>query len=213
MFCKFIWHNLTIVTCQWYVLSYGSNNCVFSCYLVDGLRVVAKQQSCSIVFLIRRTPTVLIYWELQLFFCTSNSKLFLSRRTQIVLVYVEPNVFLVASNLKCSTQDLKCSTQDLKCSTQLCSKISQLRQRPFVFADLHHEKSRSVALSSKHTPWRVPLFCTLHSAQERYCILNQESTVTLHYSVDSGLCITLQLWNTVAHVNPVIMHRLTFKKE
>ena len=28
---------------------------------------------------------------------------------------------------------------------------------------------------------------------------------SLHYSVDTGLCITLQLWNTVAHINPMIM--------
>ena len=107
--------------------------------------------------------SVLIYVVLNLFFI---------RRTQLFL-YVEPNVFLVVSNSKCSTQ--------------LCSEFNQLRQRVLLFCILTSWKVPSVALSSIHTPWRVPLFCTLHSVQERHCILYQESTLlyqlwTLHYS-------------------------------
>ena len=58
---------------------------MFSCFLVDGLRVVAKQQSCSMRFS--------VYVELKLFllrrtqrFCIRRTQRFCIRRTQLFLL-------------------------------------------------------------------------------------------------------------------------------
>ena len=151
MFCKFIWHNLTIVTCQWYVLSYGSNNCVFSCYLVEGLRVLAKQQSCSIVFLIRRTPTVLIYGELNCSYL---------RRTPTVLLYVELKTVLVTANSNCSCLR---RTQRFSCSVELKVFYSRLKvfySRLKVFYSTLQQDFSTPSASFRFcrlTSWKVPV--------------------------------------------------------
>ena len=44
------WHILTIVICQWHVLSYGSTNCVFSCLSVDGLLCLGQTSKLLLNF-------------------------------------------------------------------------------------------------------------------------------------------------------------------
>ena len=65
---------------------------MFSCFLVDGFRVLAKRWSCSTIFLWTRSD--LIYVELKCS-CVRRSKTVLLRRTQSVLVYVKLKLFLV----------------------------------------------------------------------------------------------------------------------
>ena len=106
MFCELIWHILTIVICQWYVLSLGSTKCVLSCFPVDGLSLnqtskllryfsVYVELKCSYMsnsncsytsnstVLIRRTQTVLIH----------RTQSVLIRRTETVFLYVKLKVF------------------------------------------------------------------------------------------------------------------------
>ena len=232
---------------------------------MDGLHVVAKQQSCSISFLVRWTQNCSCYDELKLFLFSSNS-----------------TFFLVASNSKCSTQLCSEFTQSVllnsavsllkvfysilpliysTCSTQLCSEFirivllnsaaslfelfystlqrvysncswyfelnsvsesaqlcsesaqlcresAKLRQRVLLFLHSYGVKSPSgqwvLSLCILHEEFRYFLLCTL------FTNVIVSWIKSLHYSVDSGLRITLQLWNTVAHINPVIMHCLTF---
>ena len=119
-----------------------------------------------------------LFVELNLFSCTSNSNCSCYCKLNLFL-YIELNVF--HSTLQ---------------------RVSKLRQR-VLFWILTSWEVLSVALSSMHTPWRVLLFCILHSLQEHHCILYQESALICRLWA-------LQLWNTVAHINPVIMSCLTF---
>ena len=94
---------------------------------------------------------------------------------------------------------------------RVCSTLQRAFSTPVIFPYLLCEKSLpSVGPFILHIPLRVPLF--LYSA-----LWSRTSSVSctksLRYTVDSGLRITLQLWNTVSHSNPVIMHCLTFWKE
>ena len=96
-------HTLTIVIRQWYLISKGSTNCVFSCFLVDGLRVLAKHQSYSTVFLWMQSD--LSYIELncsylrhtQLFWFMSHSTILYTSNSNCSL-YVELN----CSYLRCT---------------------------------------------------------------------------------------------------------------
>ena len=130
---------------------------MFSCFQVDGRRVVAKQQSCSIIFCVRRT---------QRFSCTSNSTFFL---------YLELNVFLVRR-----TQSVL-----LNSAASLLNSVSG----SFYFAYLLREKSHQWPFHQciLREEFRYFVLCTLFKNVTVSCIKS------LHYSVDSGLGITMQL--------------------
>ena len=97
MFCELIWHTLTIVICQWYVLSWGLTNCVFSCFLVDWLPVLAKRQAAS-QFSVNAKCSY--YVELNCSHCC-ELQLFLLLRTSTVLIAVNSTV-LITSDSSCS---------------------------------------------------------------------------------------------------------------
>ena len=152
---------------------------MFSCFLVDGPRVWAKRRSCSTVF----------FCELKLFFICQTQTI-LVRQTQTVLNRQTQTV-LIASNSKCSTQ--------------LCSEFTQLLQWVLLFEYFLREKSRQWPFHQciLREEFRYFVLCTLFKNITISCIKS------LHYSVHSGLCINLQLWNTVLYINPVIMSCLT----
>ena len=99
---------------------------------------------------------------------------------------------------------------------QFCSESAQLRQwvcsilqgacstssaGPVIFAYLQCEKSLpSMGHFILHTPWRVPLFFTMHYVQERplYPVLSVFSTLS-----------TLELWKCIALLcNSEILYRI-----
>ena len=110
----------------------------------------------------------------------------------------------------------RCSSNSILLLTSV-SESAQLRQRvcstptagPSIFAYLPCEESRQWVLSFciLREEFHYILLCTLFKNVTVSCIKS------LCYTVDSGLCITLQLWNTVSRCNPVIMHCRTFWKE
>ena len=154
------------------------------------------------LFWLRRTQLVLIYVKLNcLIYVELNCFVYvelnvsLVRQTHVFL-YIELNLIVLDTSISILSVSL------LNSAARLLNSVS----RSFHSCRLPSWNVPSVALPSIHTSWRVPLFCTLHSVQECHCMLYQESTLlcllcTLHYS---------EFWNTVAHINPVIMHRLTF---
>ena len=118
--------------------------------------------------------------------CTSNSMSYTSHSN--LFSYVDLKLFSCCIELKVFHSTL--------------SEFTQLCERVLLFCILSSWKVPSVVLSSMHTPWRVPLFCTLHSIQERHCILYQESTQlcrlwTLYCSATLKYCCE--------YYNPVIM--------
>ena len=138
------------------------------------------------------------FCELNLFLFMSNSTFFLWTRS---VLFMSNSTVLIYVKLNCSYLFFKLRlfcvrrTQNFSCTSNSNGSYLRRTQRgysapsagPSILHILTSWKVPSVALSSMHTLWRVPLFCTLHSVQERHCILYQESTLlcrlwTLHYS-------------------------------
>ena len=185
---------------------------MFSCFLVDGLRVVANSRAAPYVFLCMSNSNYSCYGELNVsVYVELNVSAYVELNCSCYVelkFFLELNVFLVASNSKCSSQ--------------LCSEFTQLRQRVLLSCVLTSWKVLAVALSSMHTPWREPLFSTLYSVQEHHCILYQESTLlcqlwTLHYSATlkyrcaywSCDCALSNILKRVVHISLyfVVLHK------
>ena len=145
---------------------------MFSFFLVDGPRVMAKQRSCCIIFLYTYNSN----WELQLFLYI-ELKLFLLRWTPTVLVtvnsncscYGELNVFLFMSN---STFFLLHLTQSV-----LLNSLS----RSFYFSFLLREKSRQWPF---HQCILMKCSVILYSATSLYLVSRVYSTLS---TLDSAL--------------------------
>ena len=148
-------------------------------------RVLAKHLSCSIIFLDTSSSTL---WR-----CSSNSILLLKLRQR-----VSPILQWVSSTL---------SASQLNSAASVLNSING----SFHFCILTLWSKNPVS-GSFHFAHFVKSSVILYSA-----VCSRMSTVSciksLRYSVESGLCITLQLWNTASRSNPVIMHCLTFWKE
>ena len=138
---------------------------------------------------------------------TSNSNVLYTSNSNYSL-YVELKLFLFVELKLFLFVELKLFLLRRTKSVPLNSAASLLNSVSgfFYFAYLLHEKPRQWSFHQ----------CILRE-EFRYfvlCTLFKNVTVSwikcLHYSVDSGFCITLQLWNTVGHINPVIMSCLTF---
>ena len=196
---------------------------------MDGLPCSGQTSELLHIFLLRQTPNFSCYVELNFL---------LIRRTQLFLLY-SIQLFLIHQVLLCGvvrwTQFFYSTLQRvylivLDTSSSILQRVSSilllnfvsesalLRQRvSLILQRVCSTQPRACSTLSAgtfilHAPWRVPLFCSLHSVQERplYPVLR---VLSLLYNVDSGRCITLQLWNPVSHSNPVFMHCLTFWNE
>ena len=136
--------------------------------------VLAKHQSCSIIFLdtssstMRRcsTNSILLLNSVSesAQFCSESAQL--HQRVSSILQWVSSILHWVSESAQfCSESAQLCSE-----SVQLCSESAQLHQWSFHFCILTLWRVPQVGPFILHTPWRVlctPWLCILHSLQER----------------------------------------------
>ena len=189
------WHTLTIVIYQWHVILLGSTNCVFSCLPVDGLpRSHGQTSELLHIFHVTSNSNFSGYVELKLFLLR-RTQLFLIRRVLLSGVVRQTQFFY--STLQrvysyCSWyfgfNSAATQLNSVNKSAQLCQRVCSTTSAGLsIFAYLLCEKSLpSVGPFILYTPWRVLLFCTLHSVQEcpLYHVLRVFSTMS---TLDSAL--------------------------
>ena len=180
-------------------------NSTFSCNVTLKLFLLSRSQ----LFHVMLNPNCSCYIKLN-FFLLCHTQLFWIHRVLLCGVVRQTQFF---SSIPSSSQLNSAASQlySVSESAQFCSKSAQLCSRSCHFCILTVWKAPSVS-GSFHLAYSVKSSVILYSA-----LCSRTSSVSciksLLYNVDSGLCITLQLWNTVAYSNPAIMHCQTFWKK